>query len=230
LWRFLSIGTRSFCTIRQISKGRATTRILPLCSSLFSIDKAAKRSDWFFTRHCFHHFWVRLYCHTSGRSLTSFSVSYHNRELGLSGSRYLPPNQHGWFQGGHVLGASSFISNWAGTLSNYRRLATLISAFFLCFRIFLYVKDKRNAAMHEARLCPRQNILWILDSPDYYFQPSFFCFTSLHLNAAPRGFLGRLSPSFDNFRTGPSLDPVSTHSFSSLFSRLDPRTHEHIMT
>jgi hypothetical protein len=50
---FLASGHGVFCTIRQISKGRATTRILPLCSSLFSIDKAAKRSDWFFTRHCF---------------------------------------------------------------------------------------------------------------------------------------------------------------------------------
>jgi hypothetical protein len=48
---------------------------------------------------------------------------------------------------------------------------------FLCFpRISFSSKIRGTAAMHEARLCPRQNILWILDSHAYYFQPSFFCY------------------------------------------------------
>lgn len=73
--------------------------------------------------------------------------------------------------------------------------------------------------MHEARLCPRQNILWILDSPIYYFQPSFFQLSlfTYFLMRHQAARLGDFPLLFDNsFRTGPLLEVlVTTHPFSS---------------
>lgn len=50
--------------------------------------------------------------------------------------------------------------------------------------------------MHEARLCPRQNILWILDSHAYYFQPSFFCSLRFFLMRRQEAFLDDFPPHF----------------------------------
>ena len=128
-----------------------------------------------------------MFCLLSPGTLTSLF----DRSITASSVFLVTPRvRQGWFQGGHLLGASTSISNRAGTLSNYRAACNLISAFFhMLSRIFLLVKDKRNAAMHEARLCPRQNILWILDSPDYYFQPSFFCLLHFLLIRRREAFL-----------------------------------------
>lgn len=146
----------------------------------FSLNKAAKRSEA--KRHIIHHtplfsvlgkaFVISL-GHLSSLPMVSPQPRVRSFWILTSVSLHYSAGSRAG-----ILGASTQITGQGlFRITGGLRLDFLPALFFVSFfRISFSSKIRGTAAMHEARLCPRQNILWILDSHAYYFQPSFFCY------------------------------------------------------
>jgi hypothetical protein len=120
--RFTFASYMELCTTRQdIQRGERLRGSSPSAFTFCSIDKAAKRSDWYF--HLAFSFcdWVWT-SHLSPDTLSSLLRSSNHCESGLFGP--IRPASTRLVPGRASLGCINIISNWAGTLRITGRLAT----------------------------------------------------------------------------------------------------------